>query len=215
MHDQPALMPFKSALRCMNFPRAERQQVLLSCLELLKPGGWLVVVDLHPAGPLLQLPQQLFCALFETETAIALLEDNIPEQLQQIGFTTVEQICFGRALLCSASQQSAPIAACWRQLGSCHELGSNISRKANTCDPASLDQSAESLAWAAIWPQRKTRCLPKAHGTAPRRAAPTGVRTQVLKRDWSWSSPATARAKTTASLGLALRTLGHGHQRGR
>ena len=87
------------SLALHEFPRAERHQVLLSCLKLLKPGGWLVVVDLHPAGPLLQLPQQLFCALFETETAIALLEDNIPEQLQEIGFTTVEQSVLAGAAL--------------------------------------------------------------------------------------------------------------------
>ena len=87
------------SLALHEFPRAERQQVLLSCLELLKPGGWLVVVDLHPAGPLLQLPQQLFCALFETETAIALLEDDIPKQLQEIGFAAVEQsVLAGSAL---------------------------------------------------------------------------------------------------------------------
>ena len=87
------------SLALHEFPRAERRQVLLSCLKLLRPGGWLVVVDLHPAGPLLQLPQQLFCSLFETETAIALLEDDIPKQLQEIGFTTVEQsVLAGSAL---------------------------------------------------------------------------------------------------------------------
>ena len=81
------------------FPRKERQQVLLSCLELLRPGGWLVVVDLHPAGPFLKLPQQLFCALFETETAIALLEDDIPKQLREIGFCNVEQSVLAGAAL--------------------------------------------------------------------------------------------------------------------
>ena len=81
------------------FPRPERQQVLHSCLRLLQPGGWLVLVDLHPAGVLLKFPQQLFCALFETDTALAMLEDDLPEQLQQIGFTTVEQtLLAGRAL---------------------------------------------------------------------------------------------------------------------
>ena len=58
-----------------------------------------MVVDLHPAGPLLKLPQQLFCALFETETAIALLEDDLPKQLQEIGFTTVEQSVLAGAAL--------------------------------------------------------------------------------------------------------------------
>ena len=81
------------------FPRAERDQVLRSCLRLLKPGGWLVIVDLHPAGPWLRLPQQLFCALFETDTATAMLEDNLIAQLQSIGFKAVQQeLLAGRAL---------------------------------------------------------------------------------------------------------------------
>ena len=71
------------------FPRREREMVLQQCLRLLRPGGWLVVVDLHPAGPLLRLPQQLFCALFETETATAMLEDDLPAQLQALGFSQV------------------------------------------------------------------------------------------------------------------------------
>ena len=81
------------------FPRGERDQVLRSCLRLLEPGGWLVIVDLHPAGPWLRLPQQLFCALFETDTATAMLEDNLIAQLQSIGFEAVQQeLLAGRAL---------------------------------------------------------------------------------------------------------------------
>ena len=81
------------------FPRAERDQVLRSCLRLLEPGGWLVIVDLHPAGPWLRLPQQLFCALFETDTATAMLEENLIAQLQSIGFEAVQQeLLAGRAL---------------------------------------------------------------------------------------------------------------------
>ncbi|MAR07967.1 MAG: SAM-dependent methyltransferase [Cyanobium sp. NAT70] len=81
------------------FPRPDREQVLKSCLRLLQPGGWLVLVDLHPAGPLMRLPQQLFCALFETDTATAMLEDNLPSQLQELGFATVTQeLLAGRAL---------------------------------------------------------------------------------------------------------------------
>ena len=81
------------------FPRAERDQVLRSCLRLLEPGGWLVIVDLHPAGPWLRLPQQLFCALFETDTATAMLEDNLIAQLQSIGFEAVHQeLLAGQAL---------------------------------------------------------------------------------------------------------------------
>ena len=81
------------------FPREERAQVLQQCLRLLKPGGWLVVVDLHPAGAWLRLPQQLFCALFETDTATAMLEDDLPAQLEQLGSTAVNQeLLAGKAL---------------------------------------------------------------------------------------------------------------------
>jgi hypothetical protein len=50
-----------------------------------------VIVDLHPAGAWLHLPQQLFCALFETDTALDLLQDNLPAELQRLGFGAVEQ----------------------------------------------------------------------------------------------------------------------------
>ena len=68
-----------------------KRQVLRSALRLLEPGGWLVLVDLHPAGPWLKLPQQLFCALFETDTATAMLEDDLPTELEQLGFSSVSQ----------------------------------------------------------------------------------------------------------------------------
>ena len=81
------------------FPRNDRERVLRSALRLLEPGGWLVVVDLHPAGPWLKLPQQLFCALFETDTATAMLEDDLPTELEQLGFSSVSQeLLAGRAL---------------------------------------------------------------------------------------------------------------------
>ena len=81
------------------FPREERVQVLTNCLRLLQPDGWLVLVDLHPAGPWLKLPQQLFCALFETDTATAMLEDDLVFQLNEIGFCSVKQeLLAGQAL---------------------------------------------------------------------------------------------------------------------
>ena len=73
------------------FPRSDRERVLSRSLQLLQPGGWLVLVDLHPAGPWLRVPQQLFCALFETDTATAMLEDDLPGQLRQLGFVGVKQ----------------------------------------------------------------------------------------------------------------------------
>lgn len=64
---------------------AERRRVLAACLRLLRPGGWLAVLDLHPAGPLMALPQQLFCALFETETAIDFLRADLAEEVSRAG----------------------------------------------------------------------------------------------------------------------------------
>ena len=92
------------------FPRAEREQVLRSCLRLLQPGGWLVLVDLHPAGPWLRLPQQLFCALFETDTAIAMLEDDLVAQLNQLGFSSVDQeLLAGKALQRITARKPSPV----------------------------------------------------------------------------------------------------------
>ena len=90
------------------FPRSDREAVLRSCLRLLQPGGWLVVVDLHPAGPWLRLPQQLFCALFETDTATAMLEDDLPAQLNQLGFSAVNrELLAGQALQRITATRSA------------------------------------------------------------------------------------------------------------
>ena len=92
------------------FPRAEREQVLRSCLRLLQPGGWLVLVDLHPAGPWLRLPQQLFCALFETDTATAMLEDDLVAQLHQLGFSSVDQeLLAGAALQRITARKPSPV----------------------------------------------------------------------------------------------------------
>ena len=95
------------------FPRAERAQVLKQCLKLLRPGGWLVLVDLHPAGPWLRLPQQLFCALFETDTALAMLEDDLPGQLETLGFSDIDQeLLAGNALQrITATRPTAAITA--------------------------------------------------------------------------------------------------------
>ena len=87
------------SLALHEFSSEERQQVLKACMRLLQPGGWLVLIDLHPAGPCLKLPQQLFCALFETETALKMLQADLPKQLQEMGYSTIEQeLLAGRAL---------------------------------------------------------------------------------------------------------------------
>ena len=87
------------SLALHEFSSEERRQVLKACMRLLQPGGWLVLIDLHPAGPCLKLPQQLFCALFETETAITMLQADLPKQLREMGYSSIEQeLLAGRAL---------------------------------------------------------------------------------------------------------------------
>ncbi|CAI8239227.1 MAG: Demethylmenaquinone methyltransferase [Prochlorococcus marinus str. MIT 9313] len=87
------------SLALHEFSSEERRQVLKACMRLLQPGGWLVLIDLHPAGPCLKLPQQLFCALFETETALTMLQADLPKQLREMGYSTIEQeLLAGRAL---------------------------------------------------------------------------------------------------------------------
>ena len=87
------------SLALHEFSSEERQQALKACKRLLQPGGWLVLIDLHPAGPCLKLPQQLFCALFETETALKMLQADLPKQLREMGYSTIEQeLLAGRAL---------------------------------------------------------------------------------------------------------------------
>ena len=82
------------------FPRAERELVLSSALRLLKSGrlvggGGLCIRRLRSCA----FPSELFCALFETETATAMLEDDLPAQLSALGFFHVEQeLMAGRAL---------------------------------------------------------------------------------------------------------------------
>lgn len=87
------------SLALHEFNPDERLQVLKACLRLLQPGGWLVLIDLHPAGICLKIPQQIFCALFETETALSMLQADLPNQLQEVGFSLVEQkLLAGRAM---------------------------------------------------------------------------------------------------------------------
>ncbi|MEB3234833.1 MAG: class I SAM-dependent methyltransferase [Cyanobacteriota bacterium] len=74
------------SLALHEFSRAERQAVLTACARVLQPGGWLVVVDLHPATGPMALPQQLFCALFETETAADFLASDLAAEVAAAGF---------------------------------------------------------------------------------------------------------------------------------
>lgn len=73
------------SLALHEFNEPERRAVLATCARLLQPGGWLAVLDLHPATGAMALPQQLFCALFETETALDFLAGDLGAMVEAAG----------------------------------------------------------------------------------------------------------------------------------
>lgn len=94
--DNPPLQPASQAgiqisLALHEFSGAERDAVLAACHRLLQPGGWLAVVDLHPAQGVMAWPQQLFCALFETETALNFLSSDLGCAVERAGLHVVQR----------------------------------------------------------------------------------------------------------------------------
>ena len=53
-----------------------------------------------------KLPQDLFCALFETETATEMLQADLPKQLQELGFGSIKQELFAAGALQRITAQS-------------------------------------------------------------------------------------------------------------
>jgi demethylmenaquinone methyltransferase/2-methoxy-6-polyprenyl-1,4-benzoquinol methylase len=99
------------ALALHEFSSSERAAVLAACHRLLEPGGWLAVVDLHPATGVMALPQQLFCALFETETAVDFLAGDLAAEVTAAGFEVRRrQRLAGGALQRLLAQKPAPAA---------------------------------------------------------------------------------------------------------
>ena len=74
------------SLALHEFPAVERRALLRSARRLLQPDGVFVMVDMHPAAGVMKTLQQLFCALFETETATEFLKLDLEQELQMCGF---------------------------------------------------------------------------------------------------------------------------------
>lgn len=70
----------------------QRWQILQEVYRVLKPGGRFTLVDFHKPKNFLFLPGlAVFLWLFETETAWQLLETDLVQQLEQVGFKECQQ----------------------------------------------------------------------------------------------------------------------------
>ena len=79
------LVHTSAALHEMN--REELQQIFQEVYRILKPGGIFAFIDFHkPTHWLFWPPLALFLVLFETETAWQLLEADLLNQLEAVGF---------------------------------------------------------------------------------------------------------------------------------
>ncbi|MDR7992112.1 methyltransferase domain-containing protein [Thermosynechococcus sp. TG252] len=78
--------------------------------RVLKPGGWLALIDFHrPQVPLFWPGMALFFWLFETETAWQLLQTDLAEQLRLQGFTVERQTYhLGRSLQVLHARKPCP-----------------------------------------------------------------------------------------------------------
>jgi len=71
---------------------AQLRQILAEVWRVLRTNGILTLVDFHqPTNPLMVPGLALFLVLFETETAWKLLQTNLPDLLQEMNFTQVQQ----------------------------------------------------------------------------------------------------------------------------
>ncbi|HEY9884941.1 MAG TPA: SAM-dependent methyltransferase, partial [Thermosynechococcaceae cyanobacterium] len=71
---------------------AQLQQILRQVQRVLKPGGYLALVDFHqPTNPLFIPGLSLFLLLFETEMAWTLIRSDLAATLRQAGLEVTKQ----------------------------------------------------------------------------------------------------------------------------
>jgi ubiquinone/menaquinone biosynthesis C-methylase UbiE len=73
----------------------QRRQIFAEVGRVLKPGGTFTLVDFHkPQNPLFWPGVAIFLWLFETHTAWQLLDTDLPEDLQALGFVAATTILY-------------------------------------------------------------------------------------------------------------------------
>lgn len=98
------------SLALHEFDREPRLALLRSARRLLRPGGWLVALDLHPSGGAVGWLQDRFVAWFETATAVDFLASDLPADLAMVGFHNGHCRCegFGSLQLVTAHREPEP-----------------------------------------------------------------------------------------------------------
>jgi ubiquinone/menaquinone biosynthesis C-methylase UbiE len=87
------LVHTSAALHEMDRPTL--QKIIWEVYRVLKPGGVFTLVDFHPpTNPLFWPGLAMFMWLFETETAWALLETDLPGLLSAVGFQSCDRRLF-------------------------------------------------------------------------------------------------------------------------
>lgn len=87
------------------------QAILGEVQRVLKPGGYVAVIDLHqPTNPLMWLGLAPFMGIFETETAWTFVRTDLPQLLQDQGFNLVQHRLYAGGSLQVVQAQKPAIA---------------------------------------------------------------------------------------------------------